>query len=227
MGDKIRCMIAEDYEPLNNIFVNLLNYEKDIQVIGNAFSGKEIYELVQKEKPDIVLMDVEMETRNAGIEYSEKILKLYPDMKIIILTCYEDEDQIIKAYEAGVVDYVLKNSSSSVILEAIRAAYNDKSLIRAYAALAIRKELLSLGSYKKSLLVVTKMISNLTTSEIEVLKLLLEGKKNKEIAQCRNVEMSTIKYHISSILKKFECRRTGEVVKIIKELGIESVINDM
>lgn len=226
MSEIIKCMIAEDYETLNNIFKNLINYEHDMEVIGRAFSGKEIYELAKEKEPDIILMDVEMETRTAGIEYSKKILEVNPNIKIIILTCYEDEDVILQAYEAGVVDYLLKNNSSSIILESIRAAFNDKSPIRPYAANAIRKTILSLGTYKKNLLAFTTIITTLTSSEMDVLKLLLVGKKQREIAESRSVELSTVKYHVSSILRKFKCKRTQEVVLIVKEIGVDSILNE-
>ncbi|WP_105614041.1 response regulator transcription factor [Vallitalea okinawensis] len=222
----IRCMIAEDYETLNNIFYNIINYEKDMDVVFRASSGKELYEQVVKEQPDVILMDVEMETPLAGVEYSSRILAKYPDVRIIILTCHEDEEIIIKAYEAGVVDYVLKDNSSSEILEAIRAAYNDTSPIRSYAANAIRKQLKEIGSYKNSLLSITNILSTLTISELDVLRLLLDGKKQKEIAKVRHVELSTVKFHVSSILKKFKCKRATEVINTIKDLNLEALFQE-
>lgn len=223
MSNSIKCMIAEDYKTLNDIFKNLIDYEHDMEVVGTFLSGKDIYNQVSKQVPDVILMDVEMETRTAGITYSKKILESYPNIKIIILTCYEDEEVIIDAYEAGVVDYVLKNNSSSIILEAIRAAYNDKSPIRPYAATAIRKKILGLSTYKKDLMNITSIITTLTSSELEVLKFLVQGKKQKEIAEERSVVLSTVKYHVTSILRKFHCKRTQEVVQIVKELGIENI----
>ncbi|GMQ64972.1 response regulator transcription factor [Vallitalea maricola] len=227
MSEIIRCMIAEDYKTLNDIFKNLINYEHDMEVIGTAFSGKDIYEMVIKREPDIILMDIEMETKSAGIEYSKKILEKFPNIKIIILTCYEDEEVIISAYEVGVVDYLLKNNSSSIILESIRAAYNNQSPIRPYAANAIRKTMLSLGTYKNNLLTVTNIIATLTSSEMDILKLLLFGKKQREIADVRSVELSTVKYHVSSILRKFKCKRTQEVIQIVKEIGIENILDKL
>lgn len=223
----ITCMIAEDYDTLNTIFNNIITYEKDMTVIGRAKSGEEIYSLVDKKQPDIILMDVEMETPLSGVCYTEKILKKYPEIKIIMLTCHEDEEVIINAYQAGAVDYVLKENSSSDILEAIRAAYKDASPIRSHAAEAIRKQLRQIGDFKNSLLFVTNKLSTLTATELDILRLFIEGKKQKDIAEIRCVELSTVKYHVSSILRKFQCKRMSEVVKLISQLNLQDLFQDL
>lgn len=219
----IQCMIAEDFDTLNSIFNNLIAYESDMEVIGRAYSGKELFQLVQQKQPDVILMDVEMETPEAGILYTKKIMDSYPEIKIIMLTCHDDEDIIISAYEAGAVDYVLKENSSSAILSAIRAAKGDESPIRGHAADAIRKQLRQMGEYKESLLFVTNKMSLLTSSELDILKLFIEGHKQKQIASIRCIEISTVKYHVSSILRKFGCHRMADVVGLITELNLHKL----
>lgn len=215
----IKCMIAEDFETLNNIYYNLINYEKDMEVICRAYTGSEVVKLAQKYETDIILMDIEMESKDSGIKASKEILSLNPNIKIIMLTCHEDEDAIIEAYEAGVVDYVLKTASSSEILEAIRQAYNDSSPIRSYAAITIRKKFVEFENLRNNLLNVVNIISSLTNTEIDIMNLLMDGKKQKEIAVIRGVELVTIKYHIGNIIHKFKCRKTSEVKKIMTETG--------
>lgn len=221
----IKCMIAEDFQPLREVFDMLISYEKDMKVIGSFSSGEAIYKEVALRQPDVILMDVEMEEPHSGLKYSKKILERYPEIKIIILTCHEEEDVILEAYSYGVCDYVLKEKGSTEMLEAIRSAYNKNSPIRPYAADVIRKSVVSHADYKKSILTIVNIISNLTQSEMEIIKLLLTNKKQFEIAKTRQVELVTVKYHISSILKKFNCKRSTEVVKIIKTLALEDFFN--
>ncbi|GAA0179772.1 response regulator transcription factor [Clostridium sediminicola] len=215
----IKCIIAEDFETLNNIYYNLINYEKDLEVIGRAYNGSEVVKLAQKHEADIILMDIEMDSKDTGIKATKEILNMNPNIKIIMLTCHEDEEAIIEAYEAGAVDYVLKTASSSEILEAIRQAYNDSSPIRSYAATTIRKKLVEFENLRNNLLNVVNMISSLTNTEIGIMNLLMDGKKQKEIAAIRGVELVTIKYHVGNIIHKFGCKKTSEVKKLMIETG--------
>lgn len=227
MEDIIKCIIVEDFEPLNNIYYNLLSYERDIKVVGRAYDGEQLEKVLKNEYADVVLLDIEMKYRTEGIGTCKKILKDYPDIKVIMLSCHEEEDIILEAIEAGAIDYVLKTSSSSKILEAIRAAYNNNSSINSYVAYIIRKRMKEINSYKDSLLYMTNIISTLTASELDVLRLLIQGKKHKEIAQIRNVEIVTVKAHTSNILKKFNMERTLDVVSMIKEIGLQSMIENV
>jgi len=163
VGNIIKCIVAEDYEPLNNIYSNLLNYEKDIEVVGRAYNGSQLLQLLNDVKADVILLDIEMATPNEGINICKQILKKYMQIKIVMLTCHEEEDKIISAFEAG----------------------------------------------------------------LDILKLLLHGKKQREIAEIRNVELATVKAHVSSILRKFETDRTSNVISKIKHAGLENFIDEL
>lgn len=223
----IRCIVVEDFEPLNNIYVNLLNYEKDISVVGNAFDSCGLFDILKTATADVVLLDIEMKSRMEGLEASKRISVEYPDVKVVILTCHDDEDIILLAFEAGAVDYVLKTASSSQILDAVRSAYNDKSSLNPSVAGVIRKYIVESASMKKSLLYLMNIICTLTTTELEVLKLLLKGMKNGKIAEARNVEMVTVKAHISGILRKFNKHRTSEVLEAIREAGLQEWVGNI
>lgn len=227
MNQNIKCMIAEDFESLNNIYYNLLNYEKDIEVVGRAFSGNELLKQLKSKAVDVILLDIEMESPDSGINICKKILKEHPDVKVIMLTCHEEEEKILAAFEAGAIDYILKTGSLSQIVDAVRSAYNNTSPISSYVAYVIRKRLKEFGFLKERLFSVMNIISNLTASELDVLKLLLQDKKQREIAEIRNVELVTVKAHVSGILRKFDSERTSDVLKTIKDVGLESFIEKM
>jgi DNA-binding NarL/FixJ family response regulator len=226
MNGPIRCIVVEDFEPLNNVYCNLLNYEKDIEVVGRAHNSEELFELLKEKAADVILLDIEMKSRTEGIETCKKVIKAYPETQIIMMTCHDEEDIILSAFEAGAVDYVLKTSSSAQILEAVRSAFNNSSAINSYVAFVIRKRMKEFSAFKESLLYLMNIVSSLTASEIDVLKLLLKGKKQREIAEIRSVELVTVKAHVSSILKKFNQERTSEIVKAIKASGLQSFIEN-
>jgi DNA-binding NarL/FixJ family response regulator len=223
----IKCIIVEDFEPLNNIYYNLLNYEGDIQVVGRAYDSNELFEIIKNTAVDVVLLDIEMTGRLDGINSCKRLLKEYPNLSVIMLSCHEEEEIILSAFEAGAMDYVLKTSSSAKILEAVRAAYNKDSPINPYAASLIRKRMKEFSNFKEGLLYMMNIVSTLTYSEVYVLKLLMKSKKQREIAEIRNVEIVTVKAHVSSILKKFNMERTVDIIKVIKEMGMDNFIENM
>ena len=227
MENQIKCIIVEDYEPLNRLLCNLLNYEKDIVVTGSAFESNELCELLKSVSADIILMDIEIKSRTEGIETCRKILRDYPTIKIIMLTCHDEEDMILSAFEAGAVDYLLKTSSSSQILDAVRSAYADLSPINSYVSVVIRKRMKEFGIFRENLLNITAILSDLTHSELGILKLLLQSKKQKEIASAKTIEIVTVKAHVSSILKKFNCSKISEVVKRIRNADLQNYIENM
>ena len=224
MKDAIRCIVVEDYEPLNNIYYNLLNYERDIQVVGNVFDSEGLFSILKMREADVILLDIEMKSRTEGLDVCRKLMRLYPAVKIVMLTCHDEEEMILSAFEAGAVDYVLKTASSAQILDAVRAAYNNTSSLNSYVAYVIRKRMKEFGSIKESILFVMNILSGLTASEMDVLKLLMKGQKQREIAKTRSVELVTVKAHVGSILKKFNKDRTPEVINAIKEAGLQSFI---
>ena len=227
MDKQIKCIIVEDYEPLNNIYANLLDYEKDIAVVGRAFDSTGLFEILEKGSADVVLLDIEMKSRTEGLDTCKRISMDYPDIKVVILTCHDEDDMILSAFEAGAVDYVLKTSSSSHILEAVRSAFSNTSAINPRVAYVIRKRVKEFGSMKESLLFVMNIISGLTASELDVLKLSLQGRKKAEIAEIRKVELVTVKAHVSSILRKFDKGRMTEVLQMVKDTGLQSFVENM
>lgn len=221
MSEKIKIMIAEDFQLLREDLSEFLSTQPDMLVVGEAGSGTEICELSMKTDCDIILMDIEMETLNAGIIAAEKIRQVKTEQKIIFLTAHETETMIFTAIGTGAVDYVVKGRNEADILEHIRRAYIGTPIMEGIIHEKILKEYSRLRRSERSLLFFINNVAQLTSTERELVKLLLQGKNTNEIASIRCVELVTIKTQIKSMLRKFGCSRTKEIVKMIQDLNIE------
>lgn len=217
---KIRILIADDFVYLREDLTELINSQDDMEVVGEAESGSEIIKLAEKLDYDIILMDIEMEQTNAGILAAEKIRDENPDAGIIFLTAHETKEMIVTAMGAGAVDYVVKGVGDEVLLMHIRNAYEGNPVMQSRVRDTVMQEYARLQRSERSLLFFINCISNLTGAERELVKLLLQGSKVSEIADIRRVENSTVKTQIKSLLRKFGCSRSKEVVSLIEELKI-------
>ncbi len=222
--DKIRVMIVDDLEAHRRRLERAIADEPDIELVQSASSGKEAVLYGNQYHPDIILMDIEMEDKYAGITASRQINHDLPDVKIIILTIYEDDNHIFAAFQTGIVDYLVKTAENAKILEAIRDAYQNLSPIRPIIAEKIRHEFQKVKLQEQNMLYILKLISNLTPSEIVVLRHLYEGKTKRQLSEIRCVEYSTIKKQINSILKKCEQKSTRDLLSLLKEMKIFEVL---
>ncbi len=218
---KIKIMIAEDFDLLREDWTQLINNQQDMEVVGTASSGKGIIEMASKVKCDIILMDIEMETTNAGIAAAEAIRQKNLEIDIIFLTAHETDNMVITAMGTGAVDYIVKGCDDAELLEHIRAAYAGKPMLESAIQEKIMEEYVRLRRSEKSLLFFINNIAKLTPSEHDLVKLLLMDHKVREIAEIRCVEMVTVKTQIKGLLRKFGCSRTKQIVKMIRELKIE------
>lgn len=213
-------MVAEDIEILREDLIEALESQEDFEVSGEAASGKEIIEKVEADPPEIVIMDIEMESLNSGIKATEHIKRQGIDTKVIYYTAHETRETVLTAMATGAVDYVVKSESYTEIFRHIRAVANNKPLMEGIASNIILEEYQRLKQSEKSLLYFINNISSLTISEREIVALLLQGMKIGQIAKERSVEIVTVKSQITSILRKFGVSRTREVVKLIRELKL-------
>ncbi len=221
--NKIRILIADDFQLLREDMSELINKQEDMVVVGEASSGKEIVSLAEKIEFDLILMDIEMEQMNSGILATEKIREKYPMANIIFLTAHETKEIIVTAMGAGAVDYMVKGCTEEEILYHIRSAYEGKPVMESRIHETIMQEYARLQKSERSLLFFINNISKLTTVEKEIIKLLLKGYKTHEIVAVRCVEPSTVKTQIKGLLRKFGCSRTKEIVQIIRDLNIENL----
>ncbi len=223
----IRIMMADDNAEIRSYFTNILDHEPDMELLGCASSGAEAVKMAEELRPDIILMDIQMETRVAGISASEQILKKLPGTKIIILTILEDDDLLFQAYCAGVTDYIIKTDSISQILTSIRNAHQNQLILRPKYAEKIIDELKRVKEEQVSLLYSLNILTRLSNSEFEVLKCLYLGMNARQIADARCVSLGTVKTQIHSILQKFSLKSASEVVKRLKQIGFDHIIESM
>ncbi len=220
----IRILIADDIEILRNNVVSWLSKQDDFEIVYAASSGYEAYRESLRLMPDIVVMDMEMEELDSGIVYSQKILKELPDTRIIMLTVHEESDLILKAFDSGVVDYVVKEANCNNLINHIRKAIDNHIVFDSDINKLIHNEFMKLRREKNEINNLYRTFITLTPSEREIIKLLYEGRSVKEIAECRFVETITIKKQITNILRKFSMKRTKEIVALIKEINAEGLI---
>ena len=216
----IKVAIVEDFELIREDLKELIDSQEDMQVVWAAETGVQAVELAEKEATDIILMDIEMETINAGILAAEKIRDKNSEQKIIFMTAHETNEMIITAMGTGAVDYLVKGEDSEEILSHIRNAFAGRATMNSRIQETIMREYSRLQRSERSLLFFIHNVSQLTAAERELVKLLLEGMKVKEIAQVRCVDMITVKTQIKSLLRKFGCSRTKEIVSMIRELNL-------
>ncbi|CAH1193207.1 Oxygen regulatory protein NreC [Paenibacillus allorhizoplanae] len=224
MSKPIRVVIAEDLDVLREHFCELVAGEADMEVVGLATSGKLAVQLALEKAPDVILMDIEMEVKHAGIAAAQTVLEQSPQIRIVFLTMHEDDETVFNAFEIGAFDYVLKTSSSEEIVAAIRSAHQGISQIRPEIAYKVKNEFARIRKNQAILFDATLILSQLTPTESEILDLLMKEMKIGEIAKHRQVEMSTIKSQINVILKKFKKKRTKEVVALLRQLNVTPLL---
>lgn len=225
--EKITVLVVDDNTEIREYFISILNHESDIEVVGSASSGVDAIKAADQFRPNIILMDIQMETRTAGIDAARQIIKKWPDTKVIILSILEDDDLLFQAYCAGVMDYIVKTDSITQILESVRQAYNNQLILRPKYAEKIIEELNKVKEQQASLLYSVNILTKLSNSEFEILKSMYQGSSYKQISEERYVSTVTIKSQIHSILKKFGMRSMKEVIKKLDEIQFTEIIDNI
>lgn len=220
LDQNIQILVVDDIESHRRRLERIIAACDDMELISSVESGHEAIEAAIEYQPDIILMDVEMEEPLAGINAARQIHELFPHIKIIIVTVHKDDNIIFAAFQTGIIDYLVKSAAQEEVIEAIRSAYRDSSPIRPMIAKSIRSEFVRIKRTESSILFVIQIISELTPSELQVLKLLCEKKTRKQIAEERCVEYETVKKQMTSILKKFNMASSADIISTVNELKI-------
>lgn len=217
----IRVLIAEDIQPVLKRYARILSQDPEIEVVGQVQTGQDAVAVADREHPDVILLDVEMETRTAGLDAARQILSgNTPVPKIIILTVYEDDETVFEAFRLGVSDYVLKNSPPEELITCVWDAYRNLSPIRPVIARKIRDEFQRIKKQEDSLLYCIQMVSSLTQTELDILNLMAKGYTRTQICEIRCVELSTVKTQIHNVLKKFRKNNMQELVAMLNGLHV-------
>jgi len=226
-SNKAVCAILEDYDNLRDIYSGLISHEQDMEVLFATGSPDDLMAFLatpEGHQVRILLLDIELDEPDSGIRVCREVRGLYPEIRIIMLTCHEEEDKVLASFEAGATDYILKENSFSDLLETIRRVDRGEGGLHDRAAQVLRKNIRDTGTFRKTMIDINRSWSELTATEREILRLLYKGLSQKEIAETRHIELITVKTHVSSILRKFKVRSSRQVVKRIREAGLEELI---
>lgn len=204
---KLKVLIADDHGVVRKGLRLLLEQYREIEVLGEASNGREAVHLASELTPDVVILDIAMPLLN-GIDAAEQIRKANSDVGIIILTMFADEGYVLRALNAGVKGYLLKESAEEDLLHAVRAVASGKP----FFSPAITQTLLE--DYMRVLKQdgLSDTFELLTAREREVLQLLAEGKSNKEAANILQVSLYTVESHRTNLMQKLNLHNTAEIV---------------
>lgn len=205
----IEVMLVDDHKMVREGMKQILEFDNTIKVIAEASSGIECLEILKENIPDVLLLDINMPEMN-GIEVVKKIRKNNVPVKILMLTVHKEVEYLLHLMDLGIEGYILKDSDSTELLKAIEMVVRGEKYIQAELMPALNSKLVKRDTDRDKL-------DMLTDREIEVLKLVAEGKFNKEIAAQLHISERTVKNHISNIFKKIDVSdRTQAAVFAIK-----------
>lgn len=219
MNKKIKILIADDMESLRNSYAKKLESFKNLEVVSLCKNGYEAISNTVKHKPDVILMDIEMESKYSGLLVTQQIINTFPNLKIIILTVSEDDESIFSAFQAGAYNYILKNCTTKELVKAIEDAYYDRSVFDAKISKKIRKEFQRIKNNENILLSTISLIQLLTDSERNIIYHLYLGLTQPELCDKLCIEKSTLKTHTRNIRKKLNLRTMSEVIKTLEQSG--------
>ncbi len=197
--EKHKVIIAEDHAILRDGLRALLSSQPDLQIVAEAENGLEAVQVARLHRPSLILIDLTMPLTN-GTEAIRRIKRRYPEIKIIVLTIHKTEEYIRAALKAGADGYVLKDDSSSELIIAIRNVLRNKKYLS--PGISNRVVIGYLAGPNQSS--AQGQLTTLTEREREILKLIAEGKKNKEIAAYLSVSLKTVEKHRSNLMKKLD-----------------------
>lgn len=201
----IKVLIADDQELIRQSLQIVLGIKEDISVIGTAGNGNEVIKLVQKEKPDVILMDVRMPEMD-GVQCTRMIKERYPHIKIIILTTFDDDEFVFSALKYGASGYLLKGISMDELETAIRTVYQGGAMINPGIASKVVEFFSEMAQSNYDIMIEAENVDELTDGEWEIIKLIGRGMSNKEIAKAINLSEGTVRNYLSSILNKLHLR---------------------
>ncbi|OPA76692.1 DNA-binding response regulator [Paenibacillus selenitireducens] len=197
--ERIKVMIVDDHEMVRMGLRTYLMVEPKFEVIGEAGNGQEAIEALRQGyaegMPDVILMDLMMPNMN-GVEATRLIMQEFPQMKIIILTSFLEDEQVVEAVEAGAVSYVLKTVSADELIYALQGAYRGMPVMTGDVSQALTRGIRQRTAQGEA--------DGLTEREKEVLLLIAEGKTNKDISEELHISIKTVKTHVSNLLMKCE-----------------------
>lgn len=202
--EPIRVLIADDHPVVSEGLAAMIDRRPDMQVVGAVEDGQSAVDFFRAHRPDVVLMDLRM-PRLGGVDAINAIRALEPRARIIILTTYDGDEDIYRGLQAGARAYLLKDTPRNELLDTIRAVYAGQRHIPPSIAARLSKRM---------------TMPELTKRELDVLRLIVDGKSNREIGQNLGITEGTVKAHVNSILRKLDVEDRTQAATVALRRGI-------
>jgi DNA-binding NarL/FixJ family response regulator len=207
----IRILVADDHPIVREGLVAILGTQPDFRVVGEAGNGLDLVRLAGELRPDVVMLDLEMPGID-GVEALRRMLASDPALRAIVFTVFDTDERIVAAVRAGAQGYLLKGAPREEVFNAIRVVSQGGSLLQPVIASKLLKHVSSGGPAED--------LDALTDREVEVMRLLGQGKTNKEIAAALDISERTVKFHLSSIYSKLGAGNRTEAVALAAQRGL-------
>ncbi len=215
----ISIILVDDHVIMRDGLRHLLSSESDIEVIGEAANGREAVKLVLTKKPDIVIMDIAMQDMN-GIEATRQIKNENPEVKVIALSMHSERQIVVGVFRAGASGYLLKESSSLELVDAIRTIHLGRKYLSQKISDIVLQEI---SNIKKDTGEIG--VDVLTNRECEILQLISEGNSTKKIADILFISPKTVESHRANIMDKLDIHNIPELTKYAIRAGLTSLEN--
>jgi len=200
---KIRLLVVDDHEIVRLGLMHLLEQYPDLEAVDGASSFEEVLAKTEQWRPDVILMDIRLKG-SSGIDACREISNRFPQVKVIMLTSYGDEDLVMESIFAGAKGYILKDVGNDEIIRAVRAVYRGESLLDTVVTTKLLERMRRSGQKSND------AMEQLTEQEKKVLVLIAEGKTNREIAKMVFLSEKTVRNYVSSILAKLNLANRTE-----------------
>ncbi len=217
MKTPIRILIVDDQALFREGLRTLLSVQPDFEVVGEAANGEEALRLATQHQPAVVLMDLQMPLMD-GATATRRLRSLLPDCRVIVLTTFDDDENVFDGMRAGAVGYLLKDVSSDKLYEAIRSAARGEYFLLPSITARVMQEFARLSRPKPG--AADDLSEPLSSREVEILNLVATGASNKEIALQLFITEGTVKNHLTSILAKLGVKDRVQAVIKARQLGI-------
>ena len=205
----IRVLVADDHPIVRQGLVSVLEVEPDLEVVGTASTGREAVRMVSRLQPDVVLLDLEMPELD-GIEAIPQLLAAKASLGILVFTAYDTDDRVLGAIRAGARGYLLKGASGDEIARGIRAISGGGSYLEPRVASTVMAEITSPH----------RPAGGLSERERQVLRLVADGLPNKQIARELSISERTVKFHVTSIMRKLDADNRAQAVAQAAQRGL-------
>ncbi len=205
--EKIRILLADDHTIVRSGLRALLEAEPSLSVIGEAEDGRAAVTLACQLKPDIVLMDIAMPLLN-GLEATRQLRQQCPDVRVLVLSMYDNEEYIRHALEAGAMGYLLKDATTSELIGAIHSVYRGEAVLSPAITRLVIEDYLRWGGMRPQ-----EEVDSLSPREREILQLIAEGYTNKQIAEILSISIKTVQAHRNNLMQKLDLHDRGELIK--------------